>query len=182
VGAYLDPIVHFWEQPSKWVQLYLSLHVEGLWRTQIQQDNAVPMRKDTFTITKPQITSEIRLNQYPVVRPAYIKRSYEDLYFGVGLPFRVNIKNKFDFYCSPTFGTARYEYLRQETTTRGGVTLITARQMRDSEYFLLTKVQLVTTVAPVDIALGGEFRRIFNQRTFYALYIGAVLSTDKWKK
>lgn len=182
VGAYLNPIVRFWEQPSKWTQIYLSIHFEGLWRTQIRQDNSVAMRKDTFTITTQQIASDIRLNQFPQVRPTYAKRSFEDIYFGIGLPVRVNIRNKFDFFISPTFGAARYEYLRREGTTRGGVTSLVERQYREGRYFLLTKAQLVTTIAPVDIAVGGEFRRINGERSFYAVYIGAVFAVDKWKK
>jgi hypothetical protein len=180
VGAYLNPILCLYE--DKWTEVYVQLHLEGLWRTQISQDTKVGLRKDTATWSKSDVEQGIVLQSYPGLRPTYRQRTFDDLYFGVGFPIRVNIANKFDFFVAPTAGICGFDALVVAETVNNSVRYRTFEQKRVDRGFWLTKVQLVTSIAPVDIAIGGEFRQIFAQNSYYAIYLGAALSLDKFKK
>lgn len=180
LGAYLNPI--FTVYSKKWVDLYFNLHFEGLWRTQMLEDVKVPIRKDTVTIGQNDINQGIVLQSYPGLRPTYTKRSFNDLYIGIGLPFRIDIKKAFELFVTPTFGWADYEDNRITTREQSSIRYRTYVRSKFKDFFMLTKAQLVTTVSPIDIAIGGEFRKLGNQQTFYAIYLGAALSLDKLKK
>ncbi len=180
VGAYLNPIVTL--KTTKWIDLYLSLHIEALWRTEIQEYTKVAIRKDTFLLSSSDVSQGIILGSYSALRPIYSKKSYNDSYVGLGLPFKINIKNLFQFYLAPTIGLASFESTNITEETRGSIRYRIYKPTESKDLFLLTKAQLVTSIAPIEIALGGEFRKIRNQKTFYALYLGAALSLDKLKK
>jgi hypothetical protein len=181
VGAYLNPIISL-PTDSKWIDLYISLHIEMLWRTEVQEFNKVSLRKDTMIVTKVDVSQGIVLQSFPGLRPLYDKKSFNDTYIGLGLPFKVNIKKLFELYIAPTIGIAMFEMTNIRTETRNAITYRSFEVNKVSKMFLLTKVQLTTYVTPIDIALGGEFRQIAGQKTFYALYLGAALSLDKFIK
>lgn len=181
-GAYLNPIITLPGEKSKWIDLYLSIHFEGLWRTEIQEYNKASLSKDTLTFSQRDQAQNVVLQSTPGLRPRYNKRTFQDTYLGIGLPMQINIKNKFNFYLAPTLGIAYYESIRITDTVINEIRYRAYLQEQLQKPFLLTKAKLVTSVAPVDLALGGEFRRVAGQRSFYAVYFGAAITLDKLKK
>lgn len=180
VGAYLNPMLSLYNK--KWFDMYINLHFEGLWRIQINEEFKIPIRKDTFTLSQNDISQGIVLQNYPGLRPTYTKRSFNDVYIGVGFPIKVDIKKAFEFFVTSTVGLAHFEGLEVTTRIESNIRYRSFDSKTYNKLFLLTKAQLITTVSPIDIALGGEFRRIAGQQTFYAVYLGAALSLDKFKK
>jgi hypothetical protein len=180
VGAYFNPMITV--HNAKWIDLYANIHFETLWRTEILEYTRVSLRKDTVTLSQNDISQGIVLQNYPGLRPTYTKKSFSDIYIGIGFPVRVDVKKAFEFTVSPTVGVANYEGTEIITRVENNIKYRFFTPKMFTEFFILTKAQLVTTVSPVDIALGGEFRKISGHRTYYAVYLGAALSLDKLKK
>jgi hypothetical protein len=190
-GAYLNPMVTL--SQSKWFDLYANLHIEGLWRTEIQKYTKVSMRKDTMAVNSAALTQGLELNKSPGLRPDYNSRVFNDIYLGIGLPMRVNIKNAFELFTTTSGGMVSFE--ANNIITSDVTKLIRSRSfIKTMEWqpFIVTKAQLTTKVAPVEISLGGEFRHVFGefsgstdvqpQRVFYAVYLGASFQLDTFIK
>src|SRR4030095_8275416 len=106
-------------------------------------------------------SSDVRnvFQNYKGIRASYTKKSFFDSYFGLGLPIKVNIKKTFEFFTTPSFGASSYQISSIDTSYVNSN--IRYRRIEDKavwQPYFLTKFQLETTVAPIDIALGGEYR------------------------
>jgi|GEM_PF-3371540 len=181
-GAYFNPMVALNGFDNQWINIYVNLHFEALWRTQILEDTKISLRKDTVLLSQNDVAQGIVLQSYPGLRPTYTKKSFNDTYVGVGLPIRLDIKKAFDFFIAPTIGWVKYEGTDIATRIENGIRYRNFTEATYGKFFILTKAQLVTSVTPVDIAMGGEFRKIAGEKTFYAVYLGASVSLDKLKK
>jgi len=181
-GVYFDPMIRL-NSDTKIYDLYLELHAEVIWRTEILTYNQLGIRKDTFTIASGDITRGSVFQSYKGIQAKYTQYSYFDSYFGLGLPMKIDIKKAFEFFATPSFGFSSFQYTGIDTSfVRSNIRYRTLSTQTASQAYFLTKFQLVTTVAPVDIALGGEYRKIFGQKAFFGMYLGASISLDKLKK
>lgn len=177
-GLYLNPMYEL--KSTDWASIYLNLHFEVLWRTQILSHSKADIRKDTFTVTANDVLTRTTFAAFPGIRPSYQQINFTDYYIGVGLPIRIDIKKKVDLFLTPTIGISSFGTATFPTTViqRGDL----ANKTKNTEAFFLGKFQLTTTVAPIDIALGGEYRKINGQKSFLGMYLGAALTLDKLKR
>jgi len=184
-GAYLDPMVRI--AHNDWFDLFFDLHFEAIWRTRITKNTILDIRRDTFTLSKPDTAHHIALQAFQAIRPLYREEDYVDFYEGIGLPFNLNVKNAFSVYLNPAFGITNFNKLKLDSQRVGGVTIYNYVTSTSFVPFALMKFQLTTKVAPVDIVVGGEIRYIakkqFDKNIAYkAFYLAAVISLDKLKK
>ena len=179
-GFYLNPILTITN--DTWFDLYFEGHFEGIWRTRITTFSQVVQRKDTFTVTKTDTFQRAVFQSFKGIRSLYQKDSYFDFYAGIGFPLKVNIKKAFEFFVSPSFGISSYGSTVIDLQERSSIRSRTFEKVKTFQPYFLTKFQLTTTVAPVDITFGGEFRSIFNKDSFLGMYLGAALSLDKLKR
>jgi hypothetical protein len=177
IGMYLKPMIRL-NSVKKCTDIYLNLHLEWLTRTQIQTYDRTSIRKDTMVYT----SNPPVLQSYPGYRPAYQKKAFNDFYVGTGLNVRANIKGAFLVTFTSTFGMAAFERNRLETSTVNNYKVVTVTPYTAWRPYFLGKAQLITTQAPVDLALGMELRKVTEQPLFIAVYLGVVLSLDKFKR
>ena len=178
-GASLDPMLLL--ARNDFSQFYLSLHFEALITTQVTSYNTKTISRDTTFVDINDAVKKSPIGVYEPTTLNYLKRTYYDYYFGFGLPLKVNVKNKVDFSISPTIGVASIQHDTaglSDAYARGSYTNVP----RGVKGFFLTKFQLVTSVAPVDIAMGGEYRAVYKELHYLSLYIGAAIALDKLKR
>ncbi|MDQ8005275.1 MAG: hypothetical protein REI64_10780 [Pedobacter sp.] len=180
-GWYLNPMIAIDE--SNWFSVYLNLHLEGMVRTTTVKPTKANRRIDTLTVTQADITQNITLNRIPIQQRQYSKNVSYESYLGLGLPLRLNVKEKkFAFNADPTLGAAFFDNTFSKTVVENGIIRQLFTTKRKTTPFFLFKGQLLTKVAPVDLALGWELRKVINYDTYLAMYLGATLSLDKLKK
>jgi hypothetical protein len=183
-----------------WFNLYSSLHFETVWRSQTLTNSEVPISKDTSTLT----TSDIFITrsgyvltknilQRPNQLPLYKANEFNDHYSGIGLPMKINVKKALEIYINPSFGISSFQYSSNDTLQFGArgtamptVVYINSKNRAIKPYFL-TKFQISTSVAPVDVVIGGEIRKVYGAKdneleAFRAFYIGASVSLEKFKR
>jgi hypothetical protein len=180
-GIYLNPMIQI-SSDSKWYDLYLELHMEVIWKTKILSFSQQNVRKDTFTIYQADINAQKVFQSFKGIPSLYQKETYFNYYFGLGLPLKVNIKKAFEFFLQPSFGAASYTTNDVNITESQNIRSRTFVEKTSWTPYFLTKFQLLTTVAPIDIVLGGEYRKIVKQQAFFGMYLGASISLDKFKK
>ncbi len=182
IGVYLNPMYKIEGIKSKWCDVYLDLHAEVIWRTQIMTHSQKPIRKDTMTITQADTERSRVFQNYKSISSLYNKTSYFDSYFGLGLPFKANIKKAFELFVTPTLGVCVFKATAIDVYDDKNIRSRVITEKQFTEPFFLTKFQLTTTVSPIDITLGGELRSVFNKSTFFGMYLGAAVSLDKLKR
>lgn len=184
-GAYLNPMINV--HHNDWYDLFFDIHFEGIWRTEIISNSKYQYRKDTLTLRSTDLISRFTLAAFPGIRSLYTTNSFFDAYFGAGLPLKINVKNTFEIYIDPSYGLVAFGLQKQDSNIINNITYRGETAQRHTKTFFLTKFQLTTKVAPIDIVFGGEIRKIYheaidNQYAYKAFYLGALLSLDKLKK
>lgn len=179
-GVHLEPMIPVYN--NKFTDVYFNLHFEWLWRTQIQTYDKAPLRKDTMVYTMQDSNQGLLLQSFPGLRPSYAKRTFNDVYLGAGFPIRINLKNALFISLTPTIGAAGFDGIKIETSVDKNLITRTYTPVYHWFPYFLAKAQFITTIAPIDIALGGEFRKVSGQPLFLALYLGGVIPIDKLKK
>ncbi len=177
-GAYIDPMFQVYADQLS--QVYLSLHIEGLLTTEIYTPKINYLSRDT--ILHKYLPKNISPADDPPVPYSYRSESFHDFYLGAGVPLKFSF-SRLMLSAYPIFGVAFIQtnnnpdnaaldyYLRYNLTTTTAY----------KPYFV-TKFQILTTVAPVDIALGGEYRVVIGNLRYLTTYLGAAISLDKLKK
>jgi hypothetical protein len=180
-GGSINPTVLL--ASNEFSQLYANVHLEALFTTQITTYSAKAVSRDTTKLGGADIRKLV-LGVYEPVSLNYLKRTYYDYYFGIGFPWKVSVKKLFDVSISPTVGVASIQFDPPVGTDQLSDSYVRGapKPPRDSPLFFLTKFQIVTSVSPVDIALGGEYRAVFGQMHYLSLYIGAAITLDKLKR
>jgi hypothetical protein len=148
-------------------------------RTQTTTYSKVPLRKDTAVVNT--VTGPTALGEFPGFRGLYDKKTFYDTYFGVGFPVKLDFKKKMAFSISPTFGISSYAFSSFATNPNNPALRYIA-YTRELSPFFLCKGQLSTSVAPVDIVLGGEYRSVIGKNNYLTLYLGASIAIDKLKR
>ncbi|HYG39366.1 MAG TPA: hypothetical protein VD908_12130 [Cytophagales bacterium] len=174
-GFYLN-LLHTLDK-SKWHTVFLSLNSELIWRNQTTTYNEQLIRQDTFVYNRTDSTQGKVLQGFKGISPKYNYQKFYDIYLGIGVPIKVNIKNLFDLYLEPSAGFTFFDALKLESTDDNGVKKY--KKERVFIPYLLTKWRLTTNVTPVDITLGGEIRPVPAEDTFIAIYLAVAISLDK---
>ncbi len=181
-GLYFNPMIRI--NGNEWYDLYADLHFEGVWRTKRISNNIVTIRKDTLLYSKSDSANSMVLQGYPAIRSIYKDENYFDFYIGIGLPMKFYIKKAFEFYVDPSLGITTFQTVKYDRTTKNGIVQTQVTTKNQLTPFVLTKFQLLTTIAPVDIVLGGEVRIIGRKQldkypAYKALYLGAIIPFKK---
>ena len=188
-GVHLDPLVQIAQ--NDFVQLYLKLHIEELTTTETYTPSATKSLNDTITLQQYQDLKKADQklpdpqSRAPVFYP-YKQATYYDMYYGIGLPVVINIKNIASLHISPSAGLASIQYADPMFDPNPIQRPVFPNANRHPDhimkFYTLNKFQLVTTVAPIDIALGGEYRTVAGSLHYLSTYIGATIKLDKLKK
>ncbi len=182
-GIYLNPLVTLHKTPGTDIaQVYLNMHLEVQARTEVMRPTKVSIRKDSMLVTKAEISQGIVLQAFPGIQADYQKRTFYDTNIGIGLPIKVNIKKLISLYVHPTAGFNFYENITLKPSIENGIERTLVQRKTDKAGFFLFKGQIITMVAPVDIALGWEYRKVALRSDFLAMYLGAAISLDKLMK
>ncbi len=179
-GIYLNPMIPI--SSDKWYDLFLELHLEAIWKTKILSYSQQSIRKDTFVITQADMATHGVFQNFKGIRSLYEKNTYFDYYLGIGTPVKIDIKKAFELFLQPSVGAASYRKTEVNVSESLSIRSRSFVETMSWNPYFLTKFQLITTVTPVDIVLGGEYRKIFNQQAFFGMYLGASISLDKLKK
>ena len=178
-GFTIAPLIQL--QSNDFAQLYLKIHLEGHATTEIYS----PLQPSTVNDTIPRYQYKGVVSAHPHDPIKYLPYTFYDFYWGMGLPIKINMKNKLILEVSPTVGFASVQTLpfnEISPTVDPSQRNALAGPPRETKGFFLSKFQLVTTVAPVDIALGGEYRAVVGKMHYLNTYIGVSLTLDKLKR
>jgi len=181
-GVYIEPTFRLTK--NEFAAFYLSFHFGALITTQRYSPTVNYTSKDTINYN-PRINTNIpqsNISAHPIVPYAYKQSTYYDYYFGVGFPLKINMKNKLKFNITQTVGIASIQKTTAQDPFDYTQRFLNAGPARNVRSFYLAKYQIITSVAPIDIAFGGEYRAALGSLHYFTNYIGAVISLDKLKK
>lgn len=181
-GVYLEPTFRF--AKNDFAAFYLSLHFGALITTQRYSPTVTYTTRDTINYN-PKINTTIpqsNILAHPAVPYSYKQTTFYDYYYGIGFPLKINMKNKLKFNITQTIGFASIQSAVTQDSFDYTQRFSSTGPPRDIKGFYLAKYQIITTVAPIDIAFGGEYRAVFGNLHYFTNYIGAVVSLDKLKK
>ncbi|MGF7039099.1 hypothetical protein [Mucilaginibacter lappiensis] len=180
-GAFIEPVMKIAE--NDFAQFYVSAHLEALITTITYSPTIKYLAYDTINYNR-KVPTKIVINSilpHPAVPYTYRQSTFYDFYYGIGLPLKINYKNKLMFNITQTLGAATIQ-----TSTPADPFDYVQRygngQRSEQKGFYLAKYQIITTVAPVDIAFGGEYRTVFGNMHYFTNYIGASITLDKLKR
>lgn len=180
---------------NEFTQVYAEIHFEELATTETYTPTLAGSVNDTITYsqynnlynngTLRKVNGSIPFPSAhaPVFYP-YKQHTYYDIYAGVGFFANINVKNTAKFCYSITGGPAFIELAQPNFDPDPAQRDIigSSGSTRETKLYVLNKFQLVTTVAPVDIALGGEYRTVAGNMHYFTTYIGATITLDKLKR
>lgn len=181
-GVFLEPTIKLDE--NEWASAYLSLHVGALLTTQTYSPTVKYLFRDTLNykpIVNPNNFNGDTLLAHPALPYSYKQSTFADFYFGIGVPFKINIKKKLMFNVTPTVGMSVVQ-VNSPQEPFDYVQRFTVGAKKIKREFVLIKYQLITTVAPIDIAFGGEYRAVAGKMRYFTNYIGAVISLDALRR
>jgi hypothetical protein len=187
-GIHLDPLIPLLQ--NDFAQLYLKIHIEELMT--IETYTPTPAGSQSDTLTYGQYLNFRKANPslslptpspHPEVFYPYKQHTYYDMYWGIGLPVMFTIPKVASLYVSPSIGLAWIELadpqFDPDPIQRDVFEQIPNHATHETKLYLLNKFQFVTTVAPINIALGGEYRTVTNNMHYFSTYIGAAITLDK---
>ena len=191
-GIHIDPMTPLYSDDL--VQLYGKIHMEELMTIETYTPKINSTTYDTVTYQQYQnaytkgTLATLAVMPSPSEDPFYQYRqhTYHDLYFGTGFGLVINFKKVAKFSGSTTVGIASLElapinnFFPNDPSNRNVIQNM--MHMRTGKFYTLNRFQFVTTVAPIDIAIGGEYRTVASNMYYFSTYIGASISLDKIKK
>lgn len=182
---------------NEFAQLYGKLQIEELATTETYTPTITSSVNDTisYDLYKQVFNTGILKNSsgastppypsaHPIMTYKYSQHTYYDTYFGGGLSGTINIKNAAKFCYSITGGCANIEKadpsfdldpIQRDLIRADG-------SLHEKKFYTVNKFQLITSIAPVDLAVGGEYRTVAGKLHYFTTYIGAVVTIDKLKK
>ena len=181
-AAILYPLVH-----NDFVNVYAKAQIEELVTTETYTPTLVKTVNDTITYAQYKAftgSAAPAVNAHSLALEQYAQQTYYDIYPGGGLSCTINIKNTAKFCFSSVIGPAIIELANPNFDPDPAQRdLIGASgKTRTTKFYSLNKFQLITSVAPINIALGGEYRTVSGNMYYLTTYLGAVITLDTIKK
>jgi hypothetical protein len=182
-AAVLYPLVY-----NNFVQIYAKAQIEELATVETYTPTLAGNVNDTITYAQynslKNIPNKPDVQAHSLTLEQYAQQTFYDIYPGGGLSCTINIKNTAKFCFSSVIGPAIIELAKPSSDfvpDQRDLVGVNGKT-RATKFYSLSKFQLITSVAPINIALGGEYRTVSGNMYYLTTYLGAVITLDTIKK